>query len=49
MSADHSERRFCKYDFVQLCESKTCDPYLSRAQDVDRRIRSRPGRAYKTP
>ena len=38
--ADHSGRRFCKFDFVQLYENKTCDTYLSRARDVDRRIRT---------
>ena len=47
--ADHSERRFCKFDLAQLYESKKCDTYLSRARDVDRRIRNRPSRAYETP
>ena len=49
MFADHSGRRFCEFDFVQLYESKTCDNYLSRARDVNRGIRSRPGHAYETP
>ena len=44
MFADHSGRRFCKFDFVQLYESMG-----SRARDVDRRIRSIPGRAHETP
>ena len=49
MFEDYNGRRFCKLDFVQLYESKTYDTYLSRARDVDRRIRSRPSRAYETP
>ena len=43
---DHSRWRFCKFDILQLYESKKYD--LLRAQDVDQRIRSRPGRAYVT-
>ena len=46
--ADHSKQRLCKYDFVQLYESKKCDTYVPRVWDVDRRIRSRPGCAYET-
>ena len=48
MFADYSGRRFVIRLCTALREQKMEHFYLSRARDVDRRIRSRPGRAYET-
>ena len=40
---------FINSTLYSFTRAKECDTYLSRARDVDRHIRSRPGRAYGTP
>ena len=47
MDADFG-RRFGKLGFVYFRESKTCDTYRSRAEDLERRIRNNIADEYET-